>query len=156
MLLQQGTLAEHAGNQIHRVLQEADIYFVVNQEGRPSTEKISCPRSVAEPELWDPYTGEVTLARGGQVQTDGKTEVTLRQRPGQSMFVVFNCGKSTYRKSPTYTYGRKTCRQLDDVWDVVFEPKLEENFSIPAFRQDSRLQPAGLVGPVSLMFLNSL
>ena len=48
MMLRQGTLCEHSGNQIHRSMPEAEIFFIVNQSDRPSVEKVECPRSASE------------------------------------------------------------------------------------------------------------
>ena len=134
MMLQQGTLREHQGNQLHRQLEQADVYFIVNQTDRTATEKVECARSEAEPELWDPYTGKITLAKDNDfVKADGYTSVSIRLRPGQSMFVVFNHRKVSYRKEQAYHTARKTRRTLTDVWDVDFQPKVDEPFSIPGF-----------------------
>ena len=135
MMLQQGILREHQGNQLHRQLENADIYFIVNQANRPATEQVECPQSAAEPELWDPYTGKITYAKDNdRVTTKGNTSVSIRLRPGQSMFVVFNHQKAAYKKEPAYRTGSKTRRTLSDIWDVAFQPKVDEPFSIQGFR----------------------
>lgn len=135
MMLQQGTLREHQGNQLHRQLENADIYFIVNQTDRTATEKVECAQSAAEPELWDPYTGKITLAKDNdRVKTEGNTSVSIRLRPGQSVFVVFNHQEVSYKKEPAYHAGKKTRRTLSDIWDVAFQSKVDEPFSISDFR----------------------
>ena len=134
MMLQQGRLREHQGNQLHRELENADVFFIVNQTDRTSTEEVECAKSGTEPELWDPYTGAITYARDNDcVQAASNMAVSIRLRPGQSMFVVFNRQQVKYRKAPAYHAGRQTCRMLTDVWDVSFQPKVDEPFSIPGF-----------------------
>ena len=135
MMLQQGKLREHQGNQLHRQLENADIYFVVNQSGRTVTEKVNCSQAGTEPELWDPYTGKITFAKDNdRVETDGNTSVSIRLRPGQSMFVVFNHQKVAYRKEPAYHTVQKTRRTIYGTWDVAFQPKVDEPFSIHGFQ----------------------
>ncbi len=110
MLLRQGSLAEHAGNQINRVLQGADIYFVVNQEAN---------RLVGDEQYDADF--EWGMDRGVELG-----------RPMKSFPDWF------LRDEPRPSRGRKTF----NLWYY--------------YRRDSRLQPAGLVGPVSLMFLDTL
>lgn len=135
MMLRQGTLQDHEGNKIHRHLPEADIYFIVNQSEESITEKVECPQSTTDPELWDPYSGLITYAKENAcVITNGKTEVILKLRSGQSMFIVFNHGKTAYKKSPSYIPSRQIPRPLEEMWDVAFQPKVGEPFQIDNFQ----------------------
>lgn len=134
MMLQQGTLAEHGGNQIHRQTADADIYFLVNQTAHPTTEQIKCGRTNVRPELWDPYTGHITYAGGPGVKSDEGGALSVNLRPGQSMFVVFNRGRSSYPRQNAYTPTRQIIRPVSETWDVAFRPKLCEPFSISDFR----------------------
>ena len=135
MMLRQGTLEEHAGNQLHRRLENADIYFIVNQGKEASTEEITCTRSATEPELWDPYTGSITLARQHNgVTTDGLTRVAVTLQPGQSTFVVFNHQSVRYKKQPAYRTASQSARPVGDVWSVDFEPKVDTPFRISDFQ----------------------
>ena len=148
MMLRQGTLEEHAGNLLHRRLEKADIYFIVNQGKEASTEEITCERSQAEPELWDPYTGHITLARQNEgVTTDGQTHVTITLQPGQSVFVVFNQQPARYKKQLAYRTENQSSQPIAGTWDVAFEPKLDTPFRIKDFQlsdfsksDDSRLR----------------
>ena len=135
MMLRQGKLVSHQGNILHRETEDADIFFVVNQGDRAATETVECSRAAIEPELWDAYTGRITLARQNErVRVEGNTKVSIRLRAGQSMFVVFNHKKASYKKAPAYRFGKKTRRTISDLWDVAFEPKLDEPFSIKDYR----------------------
>jgi len=73
---------------IHRVVDDADVYFVSNQKSRPDT--FECAFRVAGklPELWDIETGRMQPAPLWRVQ-DGRTVVTLNLEQSGSMFVVF-------------------------------------------------------------------
>lgn len=73
---------------IHRVVGNADIYFVSNQ--RDQVEEVECHFRVSgkAPELWHPDTGRIEPA---PVWTElgGRTVVPLRLEPAGSVFVVF-------------------------------------------------------------------
>ena len=42
--------------------------------------------------------------------------------------------RDSYKKAPAYRFGKKTRRTISDLWDVAFEPKLDEPFSIKDYR----------------------
>lgn len=73
---------------IHRRAGNADIYFVSNQQYR--TVNVDCTFRVAgkEPELWHPDTGRIQPAPVWRVE-QGRTVVSLRLDPAESVFVVF-------------------------------------------------------------------
>lgn len=73
----------------HRRGEEADIYFIANQdEAESSSFTASFRISGMQPELWNPMTGEITEP-GIWREKDGRVEVGLSLAPSQSMFVVF-------------------------------------------------------------------
>jgi hypothetical protein len=73
---------------IHRVVGDADIYFVSNQ--RAKFEEVECAFRVSGkvPELWHPDTGRMEKAPI-YTETDGRTSIPLRLDPAGSVFVVF-------------------------------------------------------------------
>lgn len=73
---------------IHRIREDADIYFVACPESKPL--QIDCTFRVSgkQPELWHPDTGMIEPAPVF-VEKDGRTTVPLRFDPVGSVFVVF-------------------------------------------------------------------
>jgi len=73
---------------IHRVMGEADIYFVSNQ--RRQSDAVECTFRVAgkAPELWHPDTGVIERAPLWHEQV-GRTFVRLTFDPAGSVFVIF-------------------------------------------------------------------
>ena len=128
MMLRQGRLMEHSGNQLHRQLSESDIYFLVNQGQASVTESVRPFRKPVEAQLWDPYTGQIS-----SIPSD--TAFAIPLGPGQSVFLVLNQSASRYKaESLPTTSGRRFCRWLGDVCDVRFEPRLDEPFTLSDFR----------------------
>ncbi|MBR4755411.1 MAG: hypothetical protein IK076_00555, partial [Bacteroidales bacterium] len=130
MMLRQGVLEDRNHDMIHRKTADADIYFAVNQ-GDDSLEVSLAPADPScRPELWDPYTGVISSAPSGE----DIDSVRVVLAPWSSMFVVFNHGKSDYRKAPAYKLTTIGSRTLDDVWEVSFLPKMDDPFSVGSFR----------------------
>jgi len=73
---------------VHRVANDADIYFVSNQ--RRLFDSVECTFRVSGkvPELWHPDTGVIEPAPVWSVR-DGRTTVRLDLAPAGSVFVVF-------------------------------------------------------------------
>ena len=67
------------------------------------THRVELPYAVGEPELWDPESGEIVLARGDFVE-NGRTYLDVAFKPSGSVFVVFR---------PTRTKGAKLPERLD-------------------------------------------
>lgn len=73
---------------IHRVIGDADVYFVANPEQR-GIEAVASFRIVGKrPEFWRPDTGEIVPVLAFE-QHDGVTSVPLRFEASGSVFVVF-------------------------------------------------------------------
>lgn len=73
---------------IHRRIGDAEVYFVSNQQYRPT--EADCTFRVADmtPELWRPDTGRIEAAPVYR-RVKGRTVVPLRLGPAESVFVVF-------------------------------------------------------------------
>ena len=135
MMLRQGVLEEHTGNQLHRRMEKADIYFLVNQGKEAVTEKVNCEQSATEPELWDPYTGRITMARQHEgVATEGLTQVSVTLQPGQAAFIVFNHQPVRYKKQQDYRAASQTIQAITGTWRVDFQPKADTPFTIDGFQ----------------------
>lgn len=129
MMLRQGALEDRTDNWIHRRTDEAEIYFAVNQGDGPVSLALTAWDPACKPELWDPYSGKISLAPE-QEKTDS-VRVTLDS--GESVFVVLNHGKSSYRKAPVLETTLLESRPAGDSWDVEFNPKMDERFSLKSF-----------------------
>lgn len=74
---------------VHRIIDDTDIYFVVNSQ------KIGCLDTCRfrvygkQPEFWNPATGEIKDAAVWQSHADGTTSVPISFEPEGSLFVVF-------------------------------------------------------------------
>jgi hypothetical protein len=73
---------------IHRMVGDADLYFVSNQ--KPTSQGVQCTFRVSgkQPELWHPDTGQMELAPVWS-EKDGCTTVSIHFDPAGSVFVVF-------------------------------------------------------------------
>ena len=104
---------------VHRRDGDADIYFVTSRGERPESLQCSFRVSVKIAELWDPVTGECTLA-GESKEKNGITTVPLEFDPCGSLFVVFRSAsdKPKANRSPM-----STAMELTGPWNVHFDPK---------------------------------
>ncbi len=109
---------------IHRRAGRTDIYLVSSRWD--AKEKITATFRVkgAQPELWDPVTGEIRKATAFR-QVNGCTELPLEFGPRGSVFIVFrspiaqNASGSTLSNYPTMA----AVGELSGSWDVSFDPK---------------------------------
>jgi hypothetical protein len=107
----------------HRRSENADIYFVCNQDDRAS--EIAADFRVArkQPELWDPVSGETRPLPDFRLEGE-RTVVPLRLEPRQSRFLVFRKPAD----KPTAEHGRnfapaQQVLQLSGPWEVSFDPQ---------------------------------
>jgi hypothetical protein len=73
---------------IHRVIGEADVYFVANPEPRAITALAEFRITGREPEFWWPDAGQISRALAF-AEKDSVTSVPLALEPNGSVFVVF-------------------------------------------------------------------
>lgn len=74
---------------IHRVTDDADIYFVATKATKHSLRNCRFRVAGKQPELWDPETGRVREAAVWRENGDGTTSVCIPFGPEGSVFVVF-------------------------------------------------------------------
>lgn len=84
------TVAERAFpvNWIHRMANNADLYFVANPRYRTESVSVSFRLTGRTPELWNPETGAISPAPAWR-EENGRTVVPLTFTPAGSVFVVF-------------------------------------------------------------------
>jgi len=73
---------------IHRRIGDAEVYFVSSQSTRPQTVAATFRVEGKAPELWHPDTGKTEPAPLWR-KLPGRTQVTLRLDPVESVFVIF-------------------------------------------------------------------
>lgn len=99
-MLQQGVFVDNTESQekslvtdndslawIHRKTPEADIYFVANKSMSPSKTVVTISVTGKQPEIWNPETGERTLAKYW-VREGNQTKVALDMCEQGSLFVI--------------------------------------------------------------------
>lgn len=77
----------------HRRGEEAEIYFIANQQENERKFTVSLRISEGQPELWNPVTGEIRKAPFWK-QENGRTFVDLVLASNESVFIVIGRGKS--------------------------------------------------------------
>lgn len=107
---------------IHRQTTDQDVYFVSNRTAEKVVTEGIFRVAGAQPQLWDPVTGEMRPLGDYKVQ-DGLTRVPLSFEPSQSFFVLFpRTGKTEPTATPNFPEF-KDVATLDGPWDVAFDPK---------------------------------
>lgn len=104
---------------LHRRSDEADIYFITNQQPRVETVEASFRVAGKVPELWRAETGAVEALT---YRLEGSRVVSpLRLDPHEAVFVVFR--REATAPQRTVSAGRiATLSTLSGPWDVSFEP----------------------------------
>jgi len=125
MLLRQGKMGERGPNWVRRKLEGADIWFVMNPDETDSLTTVF-PPGPQPSELWNPYDGSIVLA-------DASDSVRVSLGPGQSVFLVQNKVATRYPKDIAPKLKELETRDLGNVWDVAFAPKLSDPFTISSF-----------------------
>lgn len=74
---------------IHRIADEADIYFIANIQKFSRLENCRFRITGRHPQLWDPKTGEIKDAVVWKEESDGTTLVSINFEQEGSVFVVF-------------------------------------------------------------------
>jgi len=120
-LLQVAADVEGIPDWIHRRTDDADIYFLSNQQPQGISGDVTFRIAGKQPELWDAVSGSHRDA-AAFTQRDGRTTVPLEFPPYGSLFVVFRkdaTGNGAGRNFPTFA----KVADISGTWQVHFEPK---------------------------------
>jgi hypothetical protein len=108
---------------IHYSIEGADVYLVCNQTDQPKS--VDCAFRVVgkQPELWDPVSGQITVA-GAFKQVDGRTIIPMAFDPYGSCLVVFrNAIAATQQGGDRSNYPVLTVvNEIQSPWLVDFDP----------------------------------
>jgi hypothetical protein len=106
-----------------RTKADTDIYFVANIAHHAGTAICSFKKSGAQPELWNPVTGEIRPLQ--QFNDDGKRiSISMTFAAAQSFFVVFR--HRVVKSSSPGKLNFPTQKQLVNIkgtWQVQFDPR---------------------------------
>ena len=108
---------------IHRRTESAIIYFVCNSAKESKTLLCRFRDAEGRPEIWDPVTGEIRLAKGVSRQADNACNIELELPAIGSAFVIFRRdGQAPKRTAFLFadTSVRKT--PVQGTWTVKFQP----------------------------------
>lgn len=104
----------------HRREAKSDIYFIANQMDKTRTLELSFRIENKTPELFNPVTGETRKCKQWQ-NGDGRTKLTYRFEPNESLFVIFKDervkpqpGKNWIEPVPAM--------KIEGSWSVKFDP----------------------------------
>jgi hypothetical protein len=107
---------------IHRRADNADVYFISNQNDEQKSLTLSFRTDEGTPELWDPVTGEMR-ALSQFTQQAGRTVVPLEFLPRQSYLVAFQKSSGFPAESGGSNFPVfEPVQQLNPVWQVFFDP----------------------------------
>lgn len=72
----------------HRRGEDADVYFIANQQEKEREFTVSLRIEAGQPELWNPVTGEINRAFSWRKE-NGRTLVDVKLAANESVFIVF-------------------------------------------------------------------
>lgn len=105
----------------HRRTNDADLYFVSNQELADREVTVAFRIAGKQPELWHPETGEMRPITNWEVKS-GRTYIPLRFNAAESYFIVFReAGTPPTKKTENFAK-IETVKQIEGAWTVKFEP----------------------------------
>lgn len=102
----------------HRTGDEAEVYFISNQENTAREVEISFRISGRNPELWQPVDGTVVLSANYSFE-NGRTKLKLQLAPNGSVFVVFPVKNNTTDTTNYTSKVQKTELALN--WHISFD-----------------------------------
>lgn len=125
----------------HRRSDDADIYFISNQEDLTKTVEISFRTSNTLPEFWHPDRGEIRRAEL-YWQEDERIRVPVKLDPSGSVFVVFRTSPPD-NHTPELPYESLIALPVEDLPDPIilndrWTVRFPENWDVPeetAFNQ---------------------
>jgi hypothetical protein len=107
----------------HRRTAEADLYFISNQLDSARIVELSLRISDKVPELWDPVTGDIRLAKNWKTEK-GRTVLPLQLAPNGSMFIVLQRSARISRQHTGENWSSPHSLQtLQGAWQVSFSPQ---------------------------------
>lgn len=108
----------------HRKTDDADIYFLSNQDIKTRDARVAFRVADRQPELWHPVTGDIRALPQWE-NKDGRTIVALKFEPAESYFIVCrNEGRSSKSKVQSGTKNfadYKELQRIEGAWDIKFE-----------------------------------
>ncbi|MBC2593666.1 hypothetical protein H5P28_05260 [Ruficoccus amylovorans] len=106
---------------IHRRTEDADFYFVSNQELEDRDIEVAFRVTGRQPELWHPETGEMRPLTDWRVE-DGRTIIPLTFTPAESYFIVFREAGEPPAKTVANFGDYQTLGTVEGAWTVDFQP----------------------------------
>lgn len=107
---------------VHRKLQQGDIYYLNNRTVKPLKEQVTFRVSGYQPTVWDPVDGSTRPVT--YQQENGRTEVDVKLKPEESLYVVFK--QPTSVKSAQVSPAKVVnSTQVAGPWQVSFEKGVE-------------------------------
>lgn len=101
----------------HRHLDDAEIYFVFNQEDIDVATGLVFRVSGCEPQIWNPVNGEIYVPSKWHENADGTTSVDMQFRQHQSLFFVFGDMEDAPMGKPVLT--ENEIRDMSVVMDFL-------------------------------------
>ena len=120
---------------IHRKDNDKHIYFLTNQSENDFNDIIKFRVNNMQPEIWNAVTGEIRKLNSFRF-TDSKTEIPVKLKGGESIFIVFadkiNTSNDDLSFELNYPVQIKIL-DLKDTWNIKFENNhLNQRFDITA------------------------
>lgn len=112
----------------HRKKGEIDIYFIANQKEKFRNFKVSFRCEGKQPELWDPVTGVMKPAHEWS-EDEGRTSLSMKLEPYQSMFVVFRHSADDSKQVDHEIETRSLTVETGD-WTVLFEKESDLQYNV--------------------------
>ncbi|MHC4109547.1 MAG: glycosyl hydrolase [Planctomycetota bacterium] len=108
---------------IHRKSDDADIYFVSNQQNKSVSTRCTFRVGGKQPEIWDAVTGEMRNATAFEI-AGGRCTLPLEFAARGSLFVVFRKPTRSLKGTSTANYARLIqVGEITGPWIVKFDPK---------------------------------
>ncbi len=107
---------------IHYTIDGSNVYFVSNQTSQKKLINTAFRVSGKQPELWNPVTGEITIAKAFK-QVEERTIIPLELDPYESVIVYFHKSiSSTKQGTESSNYPDfQTVEEIKGSWQVVFD-----------------------------------
>ncbi|WP_159520246.1 glycosyl hydrolase [Sunxiuqinia indica] len=106
----------------HRNEGDEDIYFIANQLDEERVLELSFRIQSKIPKIYNPVTGD-TIDVNNWENENGRTKLTYKFSPNESLFVVFKEGTSSESTVGENNWiEQETIETIDGVWQVNFDP----------------------------------